>query len=64
MKTFFEQSFQDWRAATGGTLAYWQALCAERWREIKAGAHFHNGVACIDERSCKRYQPRPQAFES
>lgn len=54
---FFEQSFQQWSDATGGSYAAWAQECVRRWVEIRTSSHYHGGMACDLAVECPRYRP-------
>jgi hypothetical protein len=53
MVPFFEQSYQQWSNATGGSWAEWRALGAGLWAKIKTSGHYHGGRTC-QEAMCER----------
>ena len=55
----FDQSFQEWLARhPGGTRQQWSDESRALWARIVASPHFHGGVPCAAEPTCKNYRPR------
>ena len=46
MKTVFEESYEDFRARTGGTFDTWRARGAQAYENLKRSEHWHGGRPC------------------
>ena len=56
-KTLFEQSFEDWAQATGGTRSEWSQATTAEWDRIRSSligaGHWHEGLSCAAAKCSK-----------